>query len=148
MIVDKMERAYRYYYLNKYFKPAFEFIKSNDLASLAPGQYEIDGDNAYLVIAEDAPKEEFAQKLEAHKKYIDIQMVVSGSFGLTWKALEECSRLLSEYDPEIDAALYTDKADFEIQIKPDTFVILMPEDAHFPQPPKMNIKKAILKIAV
>ncbi len=146
MIIDKMERAAKYYYLNENFKTAFEYIESNDLTKLDAGEYKIDGDKAILIIAEDDAREHPGNKLEAHIKYIDIQMVIEGFFGLTWKALEECENIISEYDPEIDAALYSDEADFEIEIRPGTFVVLMPEDAHFPQPPKSKIKKAILKI--
>ncbi len=148
MIIDKIERAKLYYNLNSHFQKVFEYINSCDLSSLEPGQYEIDGENSFLIIALDKPSEQKPSKLEVHKKYIDIQMAIEGSFGLTWKALEDCREVLSEYNPEIDATLYSDTADFEIMLNPGVFSILMPEDTHFPQPPNKNIKKAIVKVRV
>jgi YhcH/YjgK/YiaL family protein len=146
MIIDRLERAEKYYFLNENLKTAFKFIEKNDLKSLKPGKYEIDGENAYLIIAEGKPDADFENKLEAHVKYIDIQMAVIGSFGLSWKAIEDCNNLIAEYEPEEDAAYYSDKSDFEIMLNPGNFAILFPEDAHYPKPPVENIKKAVFKI--
>ncbi len=146
MIIDKLQRAEKYYLMNPYFKDAFQYVLNSNLGEMLPGKYDIDGDNSFLIIADDKPNPEFKPKLEAHQTYIDVQMVVDGSFNLTWKALEECSEIINEYNPEIDAAFYTDYSDFEVVINPGTFVILFPEDAHYPQTPKSEIKKAILKI--
>ena len=148
MIIDRLERAEKYYYLNENLKTAFEFIKNNDLKSLEPGKYEIVDENSYLIIAEGKPDADFENKLEAHKKYIDIQMAVIGSFGLSWKAIEDCNNMIAQYEPEEDASYFTDKSDFEIMLNPGSFAILFPEDAHYPKPPVENIKKAIFKIKI
>ena len=148
MIFDKLERAERYYYLSKYFQKAFEFISNNDLTAFEPGKYEIDGENAFMIIALDKPKADFVSKLEAHRKYIDIQISVEGSFGISWKALDDCQNLLAEYDSEKDAVLYSDQGDFEVVLNPGNFTILMPEDAHCPNPPLNSMKKAVLKILI
>ena len=148
MIFDKMERAKRYYFLNENFKKAFDYIKENDLMSFEPGIYNIDGENSYLIIAHNKPDSDFISKLESHRKYIDVQIAVEGSFGLTWKALEDCRKLLADYDEDKDAMFFCDDADFEVMINPGSFAILFPEDAHYPQPPYENIKKAILKVMI
>lgn len=148
MIIDKLVRAEKYYGLNENFRKAFEYVKNADLKSLAPGKYEIDGEKSFLIIALDEPRKRPGDKLEAHRKYWDVQTVVEGEFGLKWKALDECENLIDAYDAEKDAEFYSEEADFEIALKENTFALLAPEDAHFPQPPKAKIKKAILKIAV
>ncbi len=148
MIIDRLERAEKYYYLNANLKTAFKFIKDNDIKSLKPGKYDIEGENAYLIIAEGKPDADFENKLEAHKKYIDIQMAVIGSFGLSWKAIEDCNNLIAGYEPEEDAAYYSDESDFEIMLNPGCFAILFPEDAHYPKLPVENIKKAVFKIKI
>ncbi len=148
MIFDRLERAERYFGLNRNFANAFNYIRNNDLKRMEPGKYEIDGENSFLIIASDRHNPDFTNKLEAHKKYIDVQTAVEGSFGLTWKALEDCKKILSEYDPEKDAEFYSDEPDFELIMNPGTFAVMFPEDAHFPQPPAGEIKKAILKIKV
>ena len=146
MIFDKLERAERYYYLNKNFQKAFNYINDNSLIDFESGKYDIDGDNSFLIIAAEEPNPDFMNKLEAHRKYIDIQMSLKGSFNLAWKALEDCKSIITDYDSEKDAIFYSDLGDFEVTINPGTFAILFAEDAHFPQTPKTYIKKAILKI--
>lgn len=148
MIVDKLQRAERYYYLNENFEKAFEFVRNNDLKSFETGQYEIDSDNSFVIIAHNTPNSESLNQLEVHRKFIDIQISLEGSFGITWKALEDCHNVLSDYNPNKDAKLFSDKADFEIVLNENTFAILMPEDAHWAQPSKENLKKAIMKIKV
>ena len=148
MIIDKLCRAERYYYLNENLQKAFEFVINNDLNAFEPGSYEIDGKNSYIIIAKDQPGAEAPNKLEAHRRYIDVQMAIEGSFGLAWKALEECNNVISEYELDMDVAFFSDNADFEVLLNPGKFAILMPEDSHFAQPPKTDIKKAVLKILV
>jgi YhcH/YjgK/YiaL family protein len=118
------------------------------LKSFEPGKYDIDGENSFVIIAHNTPNAESLNQLEAHRKYIDIQIPLEGSFGITWKALEDCCNVISDYNPVTDVILYSDSADFEIMLNVSTFAILLPEDAHWAQPPKENLKKAILKIKV
>lgn len=148
MIIDKLNRAEKYYFLNDNFKKAFEFILNNDLKSFEPGKYVIDGENSFVILAEDSPNPEFINMLEAHRKYIDIQIPLVGSFGVTWKALEDCNNILQEYNEEKDATFFSDKPDFEIFLNENSFVILFPDDAHFAQPPTEYLKKAIVKVRV
>jgi YhcH/YjgK/YiaL family protein len=123
-------------------------VRNNDLISFEPGKYDIDGENSFVIIAHNTPNSESLNQLEAHRKYIDIQIPLEGSYGISWKALEDCHNVLSDYNPETDVILYSDSADFKIVLNENTFAILLPEDAHWAQPPKENLKKAILKIKV
>jgi biofilm protein TabA len=148
MIIDKLERIEKYCYLNKHFQTAFDYIRNNDLSIMDIGEYKLDGDNLILIIANDEPNPDFISKLETHRKYIDIQMAVDGSFVLIWKAVEDCCSVTTPYDKNKDVAFYSDEADLETKMKSGNFVILMPEDAHFALPPNNKIKKAIFKILV
>ena len=69
----------RYAALNPHFPKAFAFLKRGDLASLKPGRYEIDGDNCWAMVQE-VKLTPFADgaKVEAHRKYIDIQSPLTG----------------------------------------------------------------------
>ena len=69
MIVDKLQRAKRYYYLNTKFEKAFDFVRNNDLKSSEPGKYDIDGENSFVIIALDNPNSEIDYKLEVHRNY-------------------------------------------------------------------------------
>ena len=79
-----------------------EYIRDADLTKLAAGRYEIDGSALFALVQDNrtAPKAE--RKAEAHKKYIDIQYVHSGSeiigFGLADPANEVLENLLDQKD--------------------------------------------------
>jgi YhcH/YjgK/YiaL family protein len=147
MILDKLSNAKKYYSFHPLFKEAFEYLNQPEFKSLAAGTYKIQGDDLYVIIADDKARDHDA-KLEAHKKYIDIQVTLDGAFNIGWRALSECSSLHKEYDAENDYMLYADTYDFSMTLTPDTFAIFYPEDAHAPNAPKDFVKKAIVKVAV
>ena len=78
MIIDKIENAHLYKGLSKRIEKAFEYIRATDLKNIKPGKYEIDGENIFALISEYKTKSEQEGKLEAHRKYIDVQYVISG----------------------------------------------------------------------
>lgn len=90
---------------------------------------------------------------EAHKKYIDIQIIIDGaeiiSVEPTAKMHEyECIQPFGDGDTEL-YAVNSDCVDYVLN-KGD-FVILRPEDAHMPciciEEPK-TVKKAVIKVPV
>lgn len=147
MILDHLSRADKYVAVHPSFKRAFDFLKKTDLNSLAEGKHNIDGDDIYLIIANDQSGKE-RRKLETHRLYIDIQLAVSGSFPLEWHDVDSCKNIATEYDKEKDIQFYNDPPLFTVHIVSDMFAVLFPEDAHAPQPPMTTTKKAIIKIAV
>lgn len=148
MIIDRLDRADKYYLMNPFFQKAFEFIKNNDLLSFEIGTYEIDGENSYIIIAEDNSESIVPDILETHSKYIDIQLPLINSFPIKWKALEDCKLINEPYNEDRDVAFFNDKADFEFLLYASNFAILFPEDAHFAQAPTSYLKKAIVKVKV
>lgn len=147
MILDHLSRAEKYFDVHSSFKHAFDYLKSTDIRSLPEGRHDIEGDDLYMIIATDEHGNE-RRKLETHKRYIDIQLAVTGSFPLEWHDIDSCKNIAADYDHEKDVAFYNDPPLFTVQIASDMFVVLFPEDAHAPQPPMTTTKKAILKVAV
>ena len=148
MIIDKLNNSYKYYNLNPLFQRVFEFIEINNLSTFEVGEYEIAGRDAFIIIAEDNEFSEKKNIIEAHRKYIDIQFALSGEFGITWKALQDCKHIHTDYNSEKDYIFYNDKPDFKILLRVGKFAILFPDDAHFAQPPTKYLKKAIIKVRV
>ena len=56
---------------------AVAYLKEEDLATMAVGTYEVDGD-FYFMIQEYETKEVADCRLETHKNYTDIQWIISG----------------------------------------------------------------------
>ncbi|WP_435628133.1 YhcH/YjgK/YiaL family protein [Candidatus Ferrigenium straubiae] len=148
MIFSTLSQADRYAALHPLFPRVFEYMRNTDLLSLAPGRYPI-VDKQLFVIMESVPgRAREAAKLECHRKYIDIQLVLEGTDEMGWKALAECTQPVSDYSEEKDIRFFHDAAASWIATPPGAFCIFFPEDAHAPLVSSDNIRKAIFKVAV
>jgi len=136
MIFDKIEKA-------------FEYLKQTDFSKLEAGKYVVDGDNLFAMVQEYDTKNDADCKLEAHKKYIDVQYVVSGEELIGVRPLINQTPS-KEYDAENDYALYDDTCSF-IKVSPTQFAVLFPQDLHKPGI-KINtsakVKKVVMKVRV
>ena len=74
VVFDRLENADRYATISPNFAKAIAFIKRPDLFSLAPGRYEIDGDEVFANIMDVTLKPVEKAKAEIHREYADIQM--------------------------------------------------------------------------
>jgi YhcH/YjgK/YiaL family protein len=79
MIFDILTNIRRYETLNMGFKKAFNYIETTDLIALPEGRYEIDGEHLYLMVSKERGRKKEAAQLEIHKRYTDIQLVLSGT---------------------------------------------------------------------
>lgn len=145
MIIDSLDNADKYIALHKDFKLVFDFLKQNDLNKLECGRHELRGNEVFFNLQEYETKP--VQKLEAHKKYIDIQVVASGEEYMGYTNIENTTPL-EEYSEEKDVMFLNGDVD---KVKADnrTFLIFYPQDAHMPalavnEP--QQVKKAIFKI--
>lgn len=96
----------RQYKLNKlYWDKAFAFIKKNDLVTLPKGKYPIDGDYVYATITED-PSKDFEKTIwESHRKYIDLQYIITGEEIIGIYPVAKAT-VTKEYDEKKDLANY------------------------------------------
>lgn len=76
-ITDRIAEADKYAALNPRFPKAIGFLKRPDLASLPCGRYEIIPGECWAMVVEADLKPCSAMKLEAHRRYIDIQAPLS-----------------------------------------------------------------------
>jgi YhcH/YjgK/YiaL family protein len=151
MIFDNIKNAQTYFELGDNFKKAFEFLQNKDLSRL--GKYEIEGDNIYVNIQEYQTKLPQEGKLEAHRKYIDIQFIIKGEEKLGCLNIEETFEDVPynfESDLEFLKAKNPENINFA-KAKEGDFLIFFPHDAHMPgictNVPKY-LKKAVIKIRI
>lgn len=123
------------------------FLQTSDFSSMPAGRIDIDGDDLYAIIADDVSRDDKAY-LEAHRRYIDVQIATDGAFDILWKPLSACTNERQAYDEEKDYCLMNDDANTRVAVLPGTAVILFPEDAHAPQPPASHVRKVVVKAAV
>ena len=148
MIFSSVAHASRYATLNPLFQRAFDFIRDTDLYNMVPGRYPIVGDDLLVIVEHAHGKPEQDAKLEAHRKYIDIQLVLEGDEQMGWKPLADCHNPVSGHDDVKDIRFFHDAPASWISVPPDHFCIFFPEDAHAPLVGGGQIRKAIFKVAV
>jgi len=148
MILDSLKNASAFLSLNPRFKKAFDYIRNNDLSKMEPGKIILDGDHIFISLVELDGKKPEAAKMEAHKKYIDIQIVLAGQETMGWTAIEHCKNEINPYNAENDIVFYTDKPTAYVTVNPGEFAIFFPEDGHAPAISDGHIKKAIVKVLI
>ena len=132
-IVAKISDAAKYERLNPHFGKVFKFLCRPDLADLKPGRYEIDGENCWAMIqdANLTPFERGEIKVEAHRKYIDIQSPITGpeTFGLF--LMDDAHRALPFNEAKDVVFFYA--VTRPMTLNPGEFAIFFPPDgAHAP----------------
>lgn len=149
MIIDNLSNASLYYGVSSKLKKAFEFLQKTDFETMKPGRYEIDGDNVYAMVQqyETRPLEQGAW--EAHKKYIDVQYVATGSEIMGYRHIEGM-KVTKEYDQSVDCLFLEGEGDF-FKVEAGFFAVFTPKDAHMPciaTTSPAEVKKVVVKVAV
>jgi YhcH/YjgK/YiaL family protein len=152
MILDILENAHQYCGLGSGFEKAFDFLRRPDLKSLPAGEYDIDGEQIFAVVSRGPGRRKEDARLEIHRTYIDIQMILAGTDTMGWKPLVSCKTPAGSYDPERDLRFFDDAPDAWIDVAAGGFAIFFPEDAHMPmissgQGHSEQIHKVVVKIA-
>jgi YhcH/YjgK/YiaL family protein len=148
MILAKLTEADRYAALHPLFASAFEFLRSTDLGALEPGMHTIQGEQLFAIVEDCAGRTRAEAKLECHRRYIDIQLVLEGIDEMGWKPLGECADAATDHDPARDIRFFNDAPASWIATPPGSFCLFFPDDAHAPLVSAGRIRKVVVKIAV
>ena len=149
--VNKKELAEMYYRFSDRWKKAFRFLAENDLKSLRPGRYEIDGDNVYATISNYMTREPDSVYFEAHRRYIDIQYVISGKELMGIAPLASVKEIVTPYDTERDIEFVTVNDPEYREATPRNFFIFFPGDAHKPgliDSISLPVTKLVIKLKI
>ncbi len=148
MIFSTLTQSARYAALHPLFPQAFDFMRDTDLYALSPGVHQIVEGRLFAIVEHLDGKTRESAKLEAHRRHIDIQMVLDGDETMGWRTLSECRQPLGEYSAERDIRFFDDAPSSWVHVPPGCFCIFFPEDAHAPLVGTGKIRKVIFKIAV
>ena len=149
MIIDKLSNAHIYSGLGERINKAFTYLKETDFSKMELGKYEIDGEKIFALVNEYNTKDESEGKLEAHKKYIDVQFVAKGSEQMGYAPLEN-QKVIDEYNEHNDIIFFSGKKSFT-QVDEGMFAIFFPTDVHLPGikvNEKSYVKKVVIKVTV
>jgi len=107
-----------------------ELIRDTDFSKLPDGRYEVEGSDLFYNLQnyETVPGK---LTLEAHRKYVDIQFVISGRERFGYTALENLKEPLESH-PENDIWFYKGVFDTVVTLSGNRFIVVWPGDAHAP----------------
>ena len=149
MVADLISRSDKYKTLHPLFGAAFEFLKRPDLAEIAPGRYALQGDALFAIVQDYETKPVERGVLEAHRRYIDIQYIVSGSESVGYAPFETQPETVA-FSKEKDIGFY--EGSFALcPLQAGSLMILWPEDAHAPglsSGASAKVRKVVIKIEV
>jgi YhcH/YjgK/YiaL family protein len=147
VILDTLANSGAYVALHPLFAPAFEFLRATDLRSLASGRHAIDGDRLFVSIDHVEGRGRAAARLEAHRRYIDIQLTVDGFEEIGWRPLSTC-RIPSPFDPGRDIGFFDDPPETWLALPSGHFAVFFPDDAHAPLAGDGPLVKAVVKVSM
>jgi len=150
MILTSLQHIERYGAISGNLAAAASWLKENDFQTLPEGRYSIDGDKVFALVQQYQTKSPELCFPEAHRVYIDIQLLVSGR-----EIVEVCGAeglaIKEPYKPDIE--FFQPAADAQkILLKPGFALILFPEDVHRPCMSESSspepVKKIVIKVAL
>lgn len=154
MIYGKITDAAQIQYLGNnidLLKTAFDFLKGEKKNNLQKGKFFIEGTELFGYYSEYKTHVADNQVWESHRKYLDIQFLVSGLEVIKCSSIQKLS-ITEEYSFDTDAVLgICDVVDNEFKMEEGSFLILFPEEAHLPgitYETESSNKKIVIKIPV
>lgn len=149
MVLDQLNNAHLYHGLSPRIKKGLEYIATTDFSKKAAGKYELEGQLIFVMVNEYETKPSEACKLEAHLKYIDIQLMLTGEeqVGYTMKTNQVPTE---EYNTEKDVMFFSEQVCY-FKFYTGQFAIFFPTDLHQPGislKRTKGVRKVVVKVAV
>jgi YhcH/YjgK/YiaL family protein len=138
MILDTLENLERYRGLDARLDRGLEALRALSAGDaglkLADGRHGLAGAGLYANVSSYRTEDPAARSFEAHRSYLDVQVVLEGRENLYWAPLGRL-RLEKDYSPSEDIAYYSLAAGdpgLGLPLEPGLFVVLFAQDGHKP----------------
>lgn len=122
MIIDKLSRLENYDLPN--LKAALACLEQ--VRDAAPGRYDFEG--GFILLQSGTTTPLANGDFEAHRKYLDVQVMLEGEERFAWAALEDLT-VTDPYNEQADRSNHAGEGCI-VQIKTGMFYVLYPTDAH------------------
>lgn len=124
MIVDRVEYAADYAAQLPHLADALRLMK--EMPQLSPGKHLCPG--GYFMYQTGTTRAVSESGFEAHRDYIDVQILLQGRELILWNRLENMEETVP-YDPQTDKQGLRGKGSV-LEMQPGMFCALFPGDAH------------------
>lgn len=148
MVTADLKACYRYYGLHARMKELMDFILHHDFSVRSAGRIQLDGEDLFINLDEVDLKTKDDQRLEFHRKYIDVQVPLLQEETMGWASMDDLGFPDVDYNPETDCGFYVRDAKEYFKVKPGQFTIFFPEDAHAPIIGEGKQRKLVGKIRI
>lgn len=149
--IDRRMLAVSYFQHKDRWHKAFLFLKDHDLTKMEPKRYDIDGDNLYAPLSEYYTKKEEGANYESHRKYIDIQYVVSGKELIGIAKSDDIKEVIQAYDANKDIMFISVNNIKNYKADPGRFFVFFPTDLHRPglrDGDSTLVRKVVVKVKI
>ena len=132
--INQQEFSRQYHLKNTWWDEAFNFLKTHDPKTLAPGKYVIDSANVFATVSEGVPKIKDSVRWEAHRDFNDLQYIISGKAEMGITPTDDPNlKITVPYSKEKDIEHFTVSAgDQYYRADSSTFFIFSPKEMHRP----------------
>lgn len=149
MIFGNISQLSDYVFLESQIKECFEYAKSHDLSSFEKGSHEIDKERLFVNIVEYTTVPAKERFWEAHKKYLDVHLMLHGTEQIDLGFIESMEQ--KEFEPDSDFLPLEGDKNSSVLLRDGDFLICYPSDGHrtgvAAEKPEA-IKKAIFKVRI
>lgn len=149
MIFGNVENLREYPFLEEQVRECFAYAKEHDLAAYEKGSHVIDGDRLFVNIVEYETVAASERFWEAHKRYLDVHLMLSGTEQIDLNFLQNMALL--PYVEKDDFLPMKGEKNSSVVLGAGDFLICYPSDAHrtaVTAGESQNIKKAIFKVRI
>lgn len=144
MIFDKLERLSVYFDSVPYLREICEELSGKDLSSIEIGTYYTEKSHVKYMVQSYETHE--SKKPEVHKKYADLQLVISGKERFDFASVSALPESFKEVD---DIGFYSEDLSSSLVLGEGEAVIVFPYEPHTPGLTADNtsaMKKIVAKI--
>ena len=150
MIYANKKDFARYCSIHPRFQKAFDAMVSLAAQPFEKGRHEVDGDEIFINAAEYDTKPRENSIFEAHRKYVDIMLMLDGEERIGCKQVDKLFNITQPYDENGDALIAAMEQEFtSVYLAPGDMVVFFPEDGHAPGMDwngSSHVKKLIAKV--
>jgi YhcH/YjgK/YiaL family protein len=147
--IDVAALHYHYTQYPSLWDAVFRYLEVTDLEHLQAGSYRIAGDSVRVIVQQYDTRDVDELNYEAHRKYIDLQYVISGKELIGVAGVDQNTPIVEPYDAMEDIGFYKIKEGVLRSADDQVFFIFFPDDAHMPcikDEERLPVKKIVFKI--
>ena len=152
MVVADIEHIVHQVSITSVLKGAIDFLRRPDIHDLADGRVDIDGQHLFALVQQYETIMVDIPRFEYHRKYIDVQYIVSGEEIIGWVPAGRMV-VTEAYSIEKDICfgIAPKREITPVYLQAGQLAVLYPEDAHAPKLAAglpSRVTKIVVKVAV